>query len=123
MSFSVFNESLSPSDISQLTSSSVVSLDRIDPVTKTASFTVNSHDVYIVNGASILVTLPSAALFPGRVLHFVNKAAQAVLSVANDVVPNNSTTLGNSILAAAIGNSSTLVSNGVNWYNVRATTV
>ena len=121
MSLSVVNNSLSVSDVNSLSSSSVVSLDRIDPVTKTAAFTVSGgYDVYIVAGtASVSVSLPPAALNPGRVLHFKNQAAFTVVSADSNVCPRDSATPGTAILAAVSGNSNTLVSNGVYWWSIK----
>jgi hypothetical protein len=126
MSLSVVNNSLSVSDVNLLSSSSVVSLDRIDPVTKTADFTVSGgYDVYIVAGASanVNVTLPSAALNNGRVLHFKNQSGTYTLASANaDVCARNSSTpavANTAFLAAVNGNSTTLVSNGVYWFSIK----
>lgn len=122
MSLSVVNNSLSASDVNSLVSSSVVSLDRIDPVTKTTDFSVGGgYDVFIVEGAAnVNVTLPSAPLNLGRVLHFKNQSGTYTLVSANsDVCPRNSSTPGTAILAAVNGNSATLVSNGVYWFNVK----
>lgn len=126
MSFSVVNDSLSNSDVNLLSSSSTVSLDRIDTVNKTASFTVGSHDIYIVAGAAanVSVTLPDASSCPGRVLHLKNQSGTyTVISASSNVVPPGGGAAGTAILAAVNGNSATLLSNGVNWYNVRATTM
>ena len=124
MSLSVVNNSLSASDVNSLVSSSVVSLDRIDPVTKTTDFSVGGgYDVFIVDGASanVNVTLPSAPLNLGRVLHFKNQTttARTLVSANSDVCPRDSSTPGTAILAATNGHSATLVSNGVYWFNVR----
>jgi hypothetical protein len=124
MSLSVVNNSLSVSDVNSLSSSSVVSLDRIDPVTKTADFTVSGgYDVYIVAGSSANVTLPSAALNNGRVLHFKNQSGTYTLASANaDVCPRNSSSpavANTAFLAAVNGNSTTLVSNGVYWFSIK----
>lgn len=121
MSLSVVNDSLSVSDVNSFLTSSVVNLDRIDPVNKTSNFTVdNQSDVYIVAGsANVTVTLPAASSNIGRVLHFKNQTAYTLVSANSDVCPRNSLTPGTAILAATIGHSATLISNGVNWFNIR----
>lgn len=87
------------------------------PVTKTASFTVGVAENEIVcNGAaSITVTLPAAASWPGRVIHIKTIAAQTVVSASSNVLPINSATAGTAILAATAGSWARLVSNGTNW--------
>ena len=105
--------------------SSVYSLCRIDPVTKTASFAVSNdlYDTFIVNGsAGVTVTLPSASLNSGRVLHFKNLAAQTLSASASVVLPLTSTTPGTAIISATANRSVTLVSDGVNWVSIRGNT-
>ena len=105
--------------------SSVYSLCRIDPVTKTASFAVSNdlYDTFIVNGsAGVTVTLPSASLNSGRVLHFKNLAAQTLSASASVVLPLTSTTPGTAIISATANRSVTLVSDGVNWVAIRGNT-
>ena len=122
MSLSVVNDSLSVSDVNSFLISSVVNLDRIDPVNKTTSFTVdNQSDVYIVAGATanVTVTLPVASSNIGRVLHFKNQSSYTLVSAISDVCPRNSLTPGTAILAATNGHSATLVSNGVNWFMIK----
>ena len=107
-------------------SSSLLLPARIDPLTKTANFAVTeAFDVYTCGAAAgISVTLPLASLYPGRVLHFKTVTAQTLVSdLAASVIPADGTAPGTAILAGAIGNSSTLVSNGTVWINVRRAVV
>ena len=128
MSLSVINDAQSASDANLLISSSIISLDRIDPVNKTGAFTVGSgFDVYIVNGsgvtADVAVTLPPAPLNVGRILHFKNQnATYNIVSAAADVCLRNSATpaaAGTAFVANVNGHSATLISNGVYWYSMR----
>ena len=110
---------------SRLNNSSVFSLYRIDPVTRTASFAVSSdlYDVIFVNGsATVTVTLPEPSPNYGRVLHFKNISAFALNSASSNVVPLGGGALTNGILTAVVGRSATLVSNGTSWVIVRAVT-
>jgi hypothetical protein len=133
-SFSVVNDSLSLSDINQL-QVSPIGLERIDPVSKPATnFAVTSqYDTYVASGATGVV-LPPAYLSTGRILHFKVQTAAALSAVlaldsvlpagaSNVVVPAAGGAAGSAIVAAAAGNSATLVSNGVNWYNIKNTTM
>jgi hypothetical protein len=134
MSFSVVNDSLSLSDLNQLQGplvATLIGLEKIDPLNKPATnFAVTSqYDTYIVSGATGVV-LPSAALSNGRILHFKIQAAAALGSITDTTsgtalsnVVSASGVLGSAIVAAAIGNSATLVSNGVYWYNIKNVTV
>jgi hypothetical protein len=87
------------------------------PVTKTASFTVGVTENEIVcNGAaSITVTLPAAATWPGRVINIKTIAAQTVVSASSNVLPIGTATAGTAILAGTAGTWARLVSNGTNW--------
>lgn len=60
-------------------------------------------------------TLPAAATWPGRELHFVNHIAGAATSDAANVVPIGGGAAGTTILAATAGKWATLKSNGTNW--------
>ena len=122
----IVNDVVSYADLasdSRLNNSSVFSLYRIDPVTKTASFAVSTdlYDVIFVNGsATVTVTLPEPNY--GRVLHFKNLSAFALNSASSNVVPLNGGALTNTILTATAARSATLVSNGTSWVMVRAVT-
>ena len=110
MSFSNQSDSVSISDMSIISglSSSLLLPARIDPLTKTANFAVTeAFDVYTCGAGASTVTLPSASLYPGRVLHFRNVATQTLNSyLPSSVIPGNGTSAGTAILAAdASGNS------------------
>lgn len=86
---------------------------------KTASFTVGATEknFNVTGAASVTVTLPSAASFPGREINIVNKAAFTIISASSNVMPRTGTqTAGTAICAATIGSWAKLVSNGTNWY-------
>jgi hypothetical protein len=88
------------------------------PVTKTADFTVAATDLWLVNnksGSTCTATLPTASSYSGRVLHFQNYQAQAVVSASSNVVPLTGGAAATSILLASTGDSATLVSDGSNW--------
>jgi len=88
------------------------------PVTKTADFTVAATDLWLVNnksGSTCTTTLPTASSYSGRVLHFQNYQAQAVVSASSNVVPLAGGAAATSILLASTGDSATLVSDGSNW--------
>ena len=84
---------------------------------KTASFTVgDSETAVICNGAaSITVTLPDPAAWPGRQLLIKTIAAQTVVSASSNVKPAATNTAGTAILAATAGAWAWLVSDGTNW--------
>lgn len=88
------------------------------PVTKTANFSVAATDTWLINnksGSSCTVTLPAAASYTGRVLHFQNYQAQTLVSASSNVVPLVGGAAGTAILAAVAGETCTLVSDGSNW--------
>lgn len=88
------------------------------PVTKTANFSVAITDTWLINnkfGSSCTVTLPAAASYTGRVLHFQNYQAQTLVSASSNVVPLVGGAAGTAILAAVAGETCTLVSDGSNW--------
>jgi hypothetical protein len=88
------------------------------PVTKTADFSVAATDLWLINnksGSSCTATLPAAASYSGRVLHFQNYQAQTLISASSNVVPLAGGAAGTSILLASSGDSATLVSDGTNW--------
>lgn len=87
------------------------------PIAKTAAFTVAATDIWLVcsGTASITVTLPDPATFPGRELMFKTTTAFTVISATANVAPLTSTTAGTAILAATAGKWATLVSNGTAW--------
>lgn len=88
------------------------------PVTYTANFSVAVTDNWIINnksGSSCTATLPAAASYSGRVLHFQNYQAQTLVSASSNVVPLAGGAATTSILLASAGDSATLVSDGSNW--------
>lgn len=88
------------------------------PVTKTANFTVAAGETWLINnksGSSCTVTLPSASINTGRVLHFQNYQAQTLVSASSNVVPLAGGAATTAILQAVAGANATLVSDGTNW--------
>lgn len=92
------------------------------PITVTTAYTVKSTDKWIIanGGASITLTLPSAASFTGYSFFVKTIAAFTVISAASDVVPLAGGAAGTAILAATAGKFATLVSNGTNWIIMQA---
>jgi hypothetical protein len=97
--------------------SALTSFSSPAPTTKTANYTVvNADSSLIFNGAaSITLTLPAAAAFPGRWLHLKNIAAQAIVSASANVVPQVGGAASTAILAATAGKWARLQSDGTNW--------
>nr|WP_241741201.1 hypothetical protein [Gemmobacter straminiformis] len=88
------------------------------PVTKTANFSVALGENHLINnkaGSACVVTLPSAVTFAGRMLAFLNRQAQTVVSASANVVPQGGGAAGTAILPAVIGSQAVLVSDGANW--------
>lgn len=105
-----------PSDAIQATWTAKQSVSA--PVTYTANFSVATTDLWIINnksGSSCTATLPAAASYAGRVLHFQNYQVQTLVSASSNVVPLAGGAAGTSILLASSGDSATLVSDGSNW--------
>ena len=92
------------------------------PVTKTADFTVAANEQWLINNKSsaCVVTLPSAASFPGRELTFQNYQAFTLTSASSNVIPQGGGAAGTAILLGVVGNWATLVSNGTNWVIMQA---
>lgn len=90
---------------------------RYAPITKTASFTVDRFENWLIcNGAaSITVTLPNAASNVGREIMLKNLAAFTVISAASNVKPIDSNTAGTAILPATVGAWCALVCDGTDW--------
>lgn len=93
------------------------SLQRGAVVTKVADFTLAATENWIScnGGATITVTLPSAASFPGREVMLKTIAAFTVVSASSNVLPLAGGAAGTAILAATAGKYATLVSDGTNW--------
>lgn len=88
------------------------------PVTKTADFTVADTETMLINnktGSACVVTLPAAASWTGRRLVIKTTQAQAVNSVASNVVPLAGGAAGTAIVTGTAGNWAELVSDGTNW--------
>ncbi len=87
------------------------------PVTKTDNFTVaDGENRIICNGtATVTVTFPAAATFPGRTIMVKTLAAFTVVSASSNVKPLDTDTAGTAILAATAGKWAKLVSDGTNW--------
>jgi hypothetical protein len=101
-----------------LVAADITGLTYSAPVTKTADFTVAATDLWLINnksGSTCTVTLPAAASFTGRILHFQNYQVQALVSASSNVVPISGGAAGTSILVASSGDQATLVSDGTNW--------
>lgn len=84
---------------------------------KTASFTLAAGENWITcNGsATITVTLPAPASFPGREIMMRNIAAFTVVSASANVTPITGTAASTAIMPATAGKYVTLVSDGINW--------
>ena len=91
------------------------------PVTKTADFTLGVFETYVINNkaaATCTVTLPSASGYPGRPVSFINYKAFTLVSASSNVVPIAGGSAGTAILAASVGDTTTLISDGTNWIQV-----
>ena len=88
------------------------------PVTKTADFTLADTETVIINnksGSACVATLPSAALWSGRILLMKTTQAQALNSASSNVVPKAGGAAGTAIATGTAGNWALLVSDGTNW--------
>jgi hypothetical protein len=105
-----------------VTPASVINAANGSPATKTADFTVAATENWLINNktSTCTVTLPSAAAFTGRVLHFTNYQPQLLVSASSDVVLITGGSTQTSILPATDGAWATLVSNGANWRILQA---
>jgi hypothetical protein len=88
------------------------------PVIKTADFTVGANENWIIcnkPSTSIIVTMPSAAAFPGRQIRFLSYMAVGnVQSSANNIANPSNGGLTNLIVTSQAG-SATVVSDGSVW--------
>lgn len=98
------------------------SLQRGSVALKTASFTLAANENWITcNGAAtITITLPDPAAFPGREIMLRNVAAFTVVSASANISPLAGGASTTSILAATAGKYATIVSNGVAWVIMQA---
>ena len=124
-SFNVFDSSFN--NINQLGLWNFQSFGRGIPVTKTASFTVQPGENWIIinnSSGTTTVTLPTAGSWIGEEIILKNiSTTQTVISASSNVVPLNSGTPGTSILSAAsVGSAkwAVLVSDGTNWVITQA---
>lgn len=94
------------------------------PVTTTSAYTVDSGsisgipydtDIICNNATGVTITLPSAAVWPGRKITVRTIAAGAVTSASSNVVPAAGGAAGTAILAATAGKWASLQSDGTNW--------
>ena len=88
------------------------------PVTKTADFTLADTETVVINnksGSACVATLPSAALWSGRLLLMKTTQAQALNSASSNVVPKAGGAAGTAIPPGKAGNWALLVSDGTNW--------
>jgi len=107
-----------PPSFRALVAADITGLTNSAPVTKTADFSVAASDLWLINnksGSTCTVTLPSASVYSGRILHFQNYQVQALVSASSNVVPIAGGAAGTSILVASSGDQATLVSDGSNW--------
>ncbi len=98
------------------------SLQRGAVVTKVADFALAATENWVScnGGATITVTLPSAASFPGREVMLKTIAAFTVVSASANVLPIAGGAAGTAIIAATPGAWATLVSDGANWVIMQA---
>lgn len=88
------------------------------PVTKTADFTLADTETVVINnktGSACVATLPSAALWSGRLLLMKTTQALALNSASSNVVPKAGGAAGTAIATGTAGNWALLVSDGTNW--------
>lgn len=89
-------------------------------VSKNADFTVgaNENTFQLFKGSTLIVTLPSAASFPGRRLRFRNLTTAALISASSNVTPLLGGSPQTAILPAIAGAWCDLQSDGANWHVV-----
>jgi hypothetical protein len=80
-------------------------------------YTVKDQDEYLIinRAATVTVTLPVAATWPGRGLSIKTIQAQSVISASSNVYPITSATAGTAILPATDGAWALLKSDGTQW--------
>lgn len=91
-------------------------------VTVTADYTVLPTDTDIIcnKAGALVLTLPSAALYPNRKINVRTITANAVTSASSNVVPIAGGAAGTAILAATAGKFGVLQSDGTNWQLMQA---
>jgi hypothetical protein len=89
------------------------------PVTVTADHTVADSTYWLINnksGSALVVTLPTASDWTGRILNIHNYQNQQVNSASSNVVPKGGGSAGTAILTVgSAGAWATIVSDGTNW--------
>lgn len=95
------------------------------PVTKTNDFTVGTAENWLIinKAGSTTVTLPAAASFTGREIHFKTIQTQTAVSATSNVVPNTTASAGTALLPATDGAWCTIVSDGTNWIIMASSTL
>lgn len=95
------------------------------PVTVTTDYTVAASANYIISNraASNTMTLPAAATNTGRILKFMTRTAQTVVSASANVVQKGGGAATTAILPATIGAWAELQSDGTNWIIISAGTI
>ncbi len=97
------------------------SFGRGAPVTKTSDFSVGVSENWLIcnKGSSCVVTLPSAAAFPGREIGMKNLQSFTVVSATSNVVPLVGGAAGTAIMPATPGAAVMLISDAANWIIMR----
>lgn len=95
------------------------------PITVTTDYTVAATACYVISNraASNTMTLPAASSSTGRVIKFMTRTAQTVVSASSNIVQKGGGAATTAILPATIGAWAELVSDGTNWIIVSAGTI
>ena len=104
--------------ISSITSYQKFAVAAVTTPITTTTYTVPVTDTFVIfnSSAAVAVTLPAAASFTGRTLHFKTISTGAVTSASANVVALATGTAASTIFSAnTAGKWTILVSNGTNW--------
>lgn len=95
------------------------------PITVTTDYTVAATANYVISNraATNTITLPTASSSTGRVIKFMTRTAQTVVSASSNVIQKGGGAATTAILPATIGAWAELVSDGTNWIIVSAGTI
>lgn len=95
------------------------------PITVTTDYTVAATANYVISNraATNTITLPAASSSTGRVIKFMTRTAQTVVSASSNVIQKGGGAATTAILPATIGAWAELVSDGTNWIIVSAGTI
>lgn len=95
------------------------------PITVTTDYTVAATANYVISNraGSNTMTLPAASSSTGRVIKFMTRTAQTVVSASSNVIQKGGGAATTAILPATIGAWAELVSDGTNWIIVSAGTI